>query len=255
MDKTTRDEMAERLREKRKVYLKEFRVAESDLLLFAEDRESEAEESAQEERSARLLASLDDHAIHEVEEIDAALERIEAGNYGKCQACGGAIPLRRLRLLPATRYCAACAKKSEEPVPRGLAERTRRAGLPGDLRLLTDGEVGAEIHRMVKEDGRVDMEELRIRCRRGVVYLYGSVPSEKEHRILLEVLTDIVGLTEVVDRIGVDEMLWDREERSKREKTEKVLPWEEPPGTEDIVEIAEEEKEYTPPDRPIPGEE
>ena len=255
MKKTTLEEMAEMLRERRKVCLQEFRAAESELQTFAADRESETEESAQEDRSARLLSALDDHAIHEVEEIDAALERIANGIYGKCQACAASIPVGRLRLLPATRYCVPCAKEGEQPARETQAELGRAALLPGDLSFLSDGEVAAEIHRMVKEDGRVDTEELRVRCRHGVVYLYGFVPSEKEHGVLLGILTDVLGLREVVDHIGVDEVLWERGERWKERGGEKPRPWEEPQGTEDIIEMEEEGMEYTPPDRPVPEEE
>jgi hypothetical protein len=47
----------------------------------------------------------------------------------------------------------------------------------------------------------VDMEELRIVCRHGVVYLDGSLPSEEEHSILLQLVTDVVRLETIVDRL------------------------------------------------------
>jgi DnaK suppressor protein len=40
-----------------------------------------------------------------IEEIDAALERIEAGTYGTCESCGKAIGEARLRAIPWARYC------------------------------------------------------------------------------------------------------------------------------------------------------
>src|SRR5262245_43228021 len=47
-----------------------------------------------------------------LKEIDAALLRIEQGTYGRCEECGGAIaPKARLKELPYTRYCVACARK------------------------------------------------------------------------------------------------------------------------------------------------
>ena len=42
-------------------------------------------------------------------EIDAALARVEAGTYGVCQRCGGAIPDERLEARPTAAYCVACA--------------------------------------------------------------------------------------------------------------------------------------------------
>lgn len=47
------------------------------------------------------------HAARELAEIDDALERLreDPGRYGVCVSCRHAIPLERLRLVPATRYC------------------------------------------------------------------------------------------------------------------------------------------------------
>lgn len=38
-------------------------------------------------------------------DVDAALERIEEGSYGRCAACGKEIEPERLEARPATRYC------------------------------------------------------------------------------------------------------------------------------------------------------
>lgn len=45
----------------------------------------------------------------ELRRIDAALRRIEAGEYGWCAQCGEEIAERRLEIDPTTTYCAACA--------------------------------------------------------------------------------------------------------------------------------------------------
>lgn len=44
----------------------------------------------------------------QLKEILAALERIEAGTYGKCENCNDEIPLERLRAYPAARICTKC---------------------------------------------------------------------------------------------------------------------------------------------------
>jgi RNA polymerase-binding transcription factor DksA len=45
-------------------------------------------------------------------EIDAALERIDHGTFGKCEECKGSItPKARLKEIPYTRFCVDCAKK------------------------------------------------------------------------------------------------------------------------------------------------
>lgn len=45
----------------------------------------------------------------ELRAIDAALARIDDGSYGDCARCGNPIAAARLRALPATAVCAACA--------------------------------------------------------------------------------------------------------------------------------------------------
>jgi RNA polymerase-binding transcription factor DksA len=45
----------------------------------------------------------------ELAELEAALSRIEAGTWGRCEKCGGAIGRTRLRALPETRHCLSCS--------------------------------------------------------------------------------------------------------------------------------------------------
>jgi DnaK suppressor protein len=47
-------------------------------------------------------------AVQELEQVVAARKRLAEGTFGECQDCGEDIDLRRLRALPATRYCTAC---------------------------------------------------------------------------------------------------------------------------------------------------
>lgn len=250
------DSLARELRRQREVLFKEVADTEADLRFIEEDRESELEERAQEERMVRLLARLDERGRRSLEEIDAALRRISEGTYGRCERCGRPIPVARLRALPATRFCVECAHEQEgprSPAAEGRVPHTER--VPGDFSLLTDRELEAVIREQVHEDGRVDTQELSIRCRQGVVYLRGALPSEAEHSVLLQLVTDVLGLNEVVDRIEVKEILWERESRFKAEPPEERLPWDEPYGTEDIVESTEEGRDYVPPMDPTPEEE
>lgn len=48
--------------------------------------------------------------------IDMALERVENGSYGLCQACGKPISNERLEAVPHARLCITC-KASEETKP------------------------------------------------------------------------------------------------------------------------------------------
>ena len=48
-----------------------------------------------------------------LEEIAAALGRIEQGTFGQCEGCGKAIPKGRLHALPYARSCVGCARRSQ----------------------------------------------------------------------------------------------------------------------------------------------
>ncbi len=48
-----------------------------------------------------------------LEQIEAALERIEEGNFGQCEECGAKIPKARLNAIPYTAFCVKCASTNE----------------------------------------------------------------------------------------------------------------------------------------------
>lgn len=257
MNRKEQESLTRKLRQQRETLFKEVADTEADLEFLSADRESELEERAQEERSARLLARLDERGKRAIEEIDAALKRMADGLYGRCAACAKTIPAARLRALPATRYCLGCAQQRETQPPGAPAatEAPATGAVPGSMALLRDREIEEALRERVREDERIDTEELRIVCRHGVVYLDGVLPSEGEHQILEKLVMDIAGLHEVVDRIQVKELLWQREDRSKEHPAEPKLPWTDEASTEDVVESIEEGLEYVPPVNPIPEEE
>lgn len=45
-------------------------------------------------------------------EVLGALERMDAGTYGKCEKCGQEIPVERLEALPAARLCVTCKQQA-----------------------------------------------------------------------------------------------------------------------------------------------
>jgi DnaK suppressor protein len=63
----------------------------------------------------------------DLREVDAALERLDEGTYGRCEQCAAAIPVERLAALPATRYCVTHASGRETPPRSGRpgAHRTK----------------------------------------------------------------------------------------------------------------------------------
>jgi DnaK suppressor protein len=46
-----------------------------------------------------------------VADIDQALERVDAGTYGRCVMCGNAIPDERLRAVPWAALCIPCSNR------------------------------------------------------------------------------------------------------------------------------------------------
>jgi RNA polymerase-binding protein DksA len=257
MDATEVEAFRQLLLRQRLVLFHEAAHVESDLQQIAEDRESELEEAAHEERAARLLARLDDRAKAELQEIERALFRIAVNRYGVCDGCGKSIPRGRLAAVPATPYCRDCAQRVErgEPVEEEPDEPPRSGFVPPDYSLLTGRELEEAVREQLQEDGRLDMDELRIVCRRGVVYVDGSIPSEAERQILRHILTDVMGLAEIVDRLQIREILGEREDRDREQPQADTKPWDEPYGTEDIVESQEDGADFVVPTRPGPDEE
>lgn len=71
--------------------------------------EADFEDRAQITANDEVLEQLDDSGRAEVGAIRAALDRLDAGTYGVCVSCGGAIAPGRLAVLPEVARCAACA--------------------------------------------------------------------------------------------------------------------------------------------------
>jgi DnaK suppressor protein len=49
-----------------------------------------------------------------LEQIEAALERIADGSFGRCEGCGRNIPKARLDAIPYTALCIKCASQQEQ---------------------------------------------------------------------------------------------------------------------------------------------
>jgi RNA polymerase-binding transcription factor len=57
-----------------------------------------------------VLERLDKSGREEIQMIEAALARMDAGTYGICVSCGGTISSQRLAALPYTTACITCAR-------------------------------------------------------------------------------------------------------------------------------------------------
>ena len=71
-------------------------------------------ELAEEQTQLAVHEMQHEHAARQLEQVRAALRRLEAGQYGLCQTCGEPIELRRLQALPYAARCMRCQSATEQ---------------------------------------------------------------------------------------------------------------------------------------------
>lgn len=88
--------------------------------MYSRERDSEATQDpadmAANAYTKELLVSMSANDRQMLTLIDEALERIEAGEYGKCIHCGEPVQEKRLEAVPWARHCLRCQDLQE----RGL---------------------------------------------------------------------------------------------------------------------------------------
>jgi DnaK suppressor protein len=57
-----------------------------------------------------LVQNLAEREQQQLSQLADALRRLDAGEYGRCTACGDGIPFERLLLYPETQSCCTCAR-------------------------------------------------------------------------------------------------------------------------------------------------
>ena len=199
MDARLRTTLEELLRDRRAALLERAAEEEADLAAIEADHTAELVERGQHRMIARLLARLDDQTRREIHEIDTALGRMRAGDYGRCSACGDAIPAARLRSLPATALCRRCAEQAEL---WHVAHSGRPVAQPLDLNALSNREIEELVRRAVREHRSIDDENLYVHYRRGVMRLDGTLTAEAHER-LRALLEETFGFREIVDRVEI----------------------------------------------------
>ena len=58
------------------------------------------------------------HQLEELNQIEEALKKINAGTYGICDMCGVTIPLGRLKAKPFAKFCTECRTVYEQDLKR-----------------------------------------------------------------------------------------------------------------------------------------
>jgi DnaK suppressor protein len=104
-----------------------FRIAQLEDLAAAA-----AEPASTDPARRQITRALTVAAESVLSDIDAALNRLQHGTYGKCQHCATPIPFERLEALPMTRLCMPCqyaietSGQNEPPVPRHSSRRAAK---------------------------------------------------------------------------------------------------------------------------------
>ena len=116
IDLTLTDEMVQqalkRLREEESIV-----QAELDDLGFTADGKVDVHfdegfaDAAQTTSERARVLSLADGLRQRLDDVQAAIHRVDAGTYGKCERCGKEIAPERLEAIPAARLCIKCASK------------------------------------------------------------------------------------------------------------------------------------------------
>jgi DnaK suppressor protein len=125
-----RDEVRTELQRRRRAILNASRHAAAAIDgLRGAERDPEAEEGSQSEQEQLRLAELGEMEQREIARIDAALERLAAGAYGRCRDCGDEIERGRLEAVPFVLECTECAARREEEARRAeaIAGKPRRS--------------------------------------------------------------------------------------------------------------------------------
>ncbi len=100
-------ERKEAIMRKMRQYYQESQEVEANI---AQDTVDRAETSYTKE----FLLLLTDAEREQLDLINQALRRIEAGEYGHCQICGQPISKKRLEIMPWAPLCIECQQKKEK---------------------------------------------------------------------------------------------------------------------------------------------
>jgi RNA polymerase-binding transcription factor DksA len=76
-------------------------------VMAVDERDPEGPSIAVQRSEATLMLG---EARRHLDEINAAMARLEDGSYGLCASCGRNIPLARLRARPQATHCVGCAE-------------------------------------------------------------------------------------------------------------------------------------------------
>ncbi len=107
------DAIRERLR-RRAAELRERALrADRDLRHEADPLSADFAEQVTQRENDDVLGAISDSASAELQQIEAALRRLDQGHYGICVVCGEPIEPGRLAAVPYAQRCSGCAESAE----------------------------------------------------------------------------------------------------------------------------------------------
>ena len=87
---------------------------EKTLPVRSESDSQDIEQSYASDQDQQVEEELDEQHTLELQDIDAALQRMDAGHYGSCQDCGDSIGVDRLTAYPMAKRCLVCKQALEQ---------------------------------------------------------------------------------------------------------------------------------------------
>ena len=81
---------------------------------IADPLSADSEEQATQRENDEVIDALHEGGRAELRSVEQAIERLDAGTYGKCTRCGGLIEAQRLQAVPYASACSHCATTAAE---------------------------------------------------------------------------------------------------------------------------------------------
>jgi DnaK suppressor protein len=114
MDDKRDQEAKERLLRMRQEVMQEVQEAAVACREFGQDGVPDIGDMSAATYSRDVLLNLGEAQRQKIRDIDAALERLAAGEYGICARCGEEIDPKRMTVRPFSRYCIECKTEIEK---------------------------------------------------------------------------------------------------------------------------------------------
>jgi RNA polymerase-binding transcription factor DksA len=114
------DAVRERLLKRRNELRQRAIDASADLRHEADPLSADFAEQVTQRENDDVLGAISQSARVELQQVDAALRRLESGRYGTCAACGEDIEPERLAAVPYTDRCRTCAETGHLSRPRNV---------------------------------------------------------------------------------------------------------------------------------------